>query len=137
MIRFSFSEEEYQYLVLTRQVTSFSSVHFLLVYFFDLACTRVGLRVRAFLSYTITDAFTFGRALDPFRVEGDGDGDGLAARVRQFPFVSFPCTLKVMCLVSSSSDAFFGLTELPATTEGESSRGGSPQGHKAGLWVVR
>ena len=53
-----------------------------------------------------------------------------------FP-VSSPCTLKVMCLVSSSSDAFFGLTELPATTEGESSRGGSPQGHKAGLWAVR
>ena len=77
------------------------------------------LRVRAFLSYTLTDALTFGKAPDPFRgVEGDGDGDGLAAHVRQFPFVSSPCTLKVMCLVSSSSDAFFGLTELPATTEG-------------------
>ena len=95
------------------------------------------LRVRAFLSDTLTDALTFGRAPDPFRgVEGDGDGDGLAARVRQFPFVSSPCTLKVMCLVSSSSDAFFGLTELPATTEGESSRSGSQLGHKAELWVV-
>ena len=37
----------------------------------------------------------------------------------------------------SSGKAFYGLTELPATTEGESSRGGSPQGHKAGLWAVR
>ena len=96
------------------------------------------LRVRAFLSYTLTDALTFGRAPDPFRgVEGDGDGDGLAARVRQFPFVSSPCTLKVMCLVSSSSDAFFGLTELPATTEGGVVERRFPQGHKAGLWVVR
>ena len=68
------------------------------------------LRVRAFLSYTLTDALTFGRAPDPFRgVEGDCDGDGLAARVRPFPFVSSPCTLKVLYFVCSSSDAFFGL----------------------------
>ena len=61
------------------------------------------------LEYLAELLLIFAFAPDPFRgVEGDGDGDGLAARVRQFPFVSYPCTLKVMCLVSSSSDAFFG-----------------------------
>ena len=54
------------------------------------------------------------------------------------PFPSFSLHA-VQCWVSvcSSSKAFFVLTELPAITEGESLRGGSPQGHKAGLWVVR
>ena len=55
-----------------------------------------------------------------------------------FPFPSFfPHAVQCWASVCSSSKAFSGQTELPATTEGESSRGGSAQGHKAGLWVVR
>ena len=71
-------------------MTSFSSVHFLLVFFFVLAFTRGVFTGTGFPVVHTHDALTFGRAPDPFRgVEGDGDGDGLAARVRQFPFVSF------------------------------------------------
>ena len=62
----------------------------------------------------------------------------LHVHVRCCPFPSFSLHA-VQCWVSvcSSGKAFSGLTELPATTEGESSRGGSPQGHKAELWAVR
>ena len=72
-------------------------------------------------------------------VEGDGNGDGLAARIRQVLSLLFlsPCMQYRFHSFLSSGKAFYGLTELPATTEGESSRGGSPQGHKAGLWAVR
>ena len=73
------------------------------------------------------------------RVEGNGNGDGLAECACQvlsfFFFLLARCT--VARFVRSSGKAFSGLTELPATTEGESSRGGFPQGHKAGLSVVR
>ena len=58
--------------------------------------------------------------------------------VRFCPFCFFlPARCTVSGSVCSSCKAFFGLTELPATTEEKSSRGSSPQGHKAGLWVVR
>ena len=62
----------------------------------------------------------------------------LHVHVRNCPFCFFlPARCTVARFVRSSGKAFSGPTELPATTEGESSRGGSPQGHKAGLLVVR
>ena len=55
-----------------------------------------------------------------------------------FPFsFFFPYAVQCWASVFFSCKAFSGQTELPATTEGESSRGSSPQGHKAGLLVVR
>ena len=46
------------------------------------------------------------------------------------------CCLFMQCRFYSflsSGKAFFGLKELPASSEGESTWCGSPQGHKAGL----
>ena len=46
--------------------------------------------------------------------------------VCRFPFPSFfPHAVQCWVFVCSSGKAFSGQTELPATTEGESSRGGS------------
>ena len=55
-----------------------------------------------------------------------------------FPFPSFfPHAVQCWVSVCSSGKAVNVQTDLPATTQGESWRGGSPQGHKAGLSVVR
>ena len=73
------------------------------------------------------DALPFARAPGRLRPRGDGDGGP-----RRLPFAYAVHQLRSLSLSLYSLRS----SELPATTEGESSRGGSPQGHKAGPGAV-
>ena len=95
-----------------------------------------------FLDVQPHEHLDFFKGPDPCRVvEGDGNGGRRSS-------TSFPCPTSspVRCTgslyrpspsVVSSGYTFSRDTELPATTEEESSRAGSSQGHKAGLFPVR
>ena len=85
-------------------------------------------RVRAFLEYMAKHSLNFGRAPDPSGDRGGTPRWGLMAG-------SVACCAQcIRCspLVPVQRQS----TELPATTVGESSRGGSLRRHKGGLWTV-
>ena len=92
--------------------------------------------VRALLKYLTTEPWKYMSAPSPSVDRGD---DGRVC-LRCCPSSGTASSAIAMCTVTSVAFPFLHVparsTELPATTVGESSRGGSLRRHKAGLWTV-